>query len=592
MAQQARVIAVSGQVLAIGSEGPPRLLAAGEVLPAGVTVRPAAGAAVELLLDDGRTLLLDDRLAWLVGAEAPVPSTPQATAALQAVLDVLARGGDLDELEAAAAGAAGGAEGEGNSFVRLLRIVEDVTPNVYEYGVELAPTIDAPLLPQAEAAPTPAPEPAAPPPPAPITRALPCHAQSRVRVMGAGEGAASFEQRLSQEKNDGQWLLSDASFQSARGTLPHPFTITDQGGGRDPAFVVTPNFQAAPGDRLTFSATAVLDTDDRGADQYQVTLYRLTDAGWQAAGVLTSADGSYTHTFDEPGEYRVQFAVRDNTGGADKASATVALEPTPWFFDPVPGPEQVEVRPATGNLLANDVAGDGTLAEHTWALVGGTPQPDGSWLVAGEQGTLSVAPDGGFTYTPSPDAAGGEETFSYTLTDPDGDSSTATLTVTVTRTVLDPLAPQAAADAFAAAEADDDAGAGLASAALAAPDADRDGDGIPDALEDEGPSATAADDPEAGDLDADDGAADGAALALEDALDDALQGPQADTTLDDLLPPAGEAASGAEAAAGAAPDAPSDPADLTIIGLQLDAGPSSEIDLLEQQKDKGAPRDG
>ena len=61
-----------------------------------------------------------------------------------------------------------------------------------------------------------------------------------------------------------------------------------------------------------------------------------------------------------------------------------------------------------------------------------TPNPDGSISIAGEYGSLTIRPNGDYTYTRTPGSPGGvTETFRYTLTDVDGDSSAANLTIDI-----------------------------------------------------------------------------------------------------------------------------------------------------------------
>ena len=58
--------------------------------------------------------------------------------------------------------------------------------------------------------------------------------------------------------------------------------------------------------------------------------------------------------------------------------------------------------------------------------------------IAGAYGTLHIAADGSYTYTPTPGTdfpAGASDVFTYTITQPDGDSATATLTVSLTNHV-------------------------------------------------------------------------------------------------------------------------------------------------------------
>lgn len=67
-------------------------------------------------------------------------------------------------------------------------------------------------------------------------------------------------------------------------------------------------------------------------------------------------------------------------------------------------------------LLANDTAGDGGTA-----LIGWTNPA---------HGTLALAPDGSFAYTPQRDFLG-RDSFTYTMSDADGDRATATVTIDV-----------------------------------------------------------------------------------------------------------------------------------------------------------------
>lgn len=137
MAQYATVQSIVGQALAIGTDGQARLLKVGDVIALGETVRLGQGASIELLLDDGGSMALADNQTLVMGADAPQPADTAATGAITAVIQALESGADLsDELEAAAAGLAGGGEGDGSSFVRLLRIVEGVTPLAYDYPIE------------------------------------------------------------------------------------------------------------------------------------------------------------------------------------------------------------------------------------------------------------------------------------------------------------------------------------------------------------------------------------------------------------------------------------------------------------------------
>ncbi|WP_134114007.1 VCBS domain-containing protein [Oceanimonas baumannii] len=110
-----------------------------------------------------------------------------------------------------------------------------------------------------------------------------------------------------------------------------------------------------------------------------------------------------------------------------------------------------DVVSVTGNVIANGAATD--VADTTGAdgatvtgvvtgtVAEGAHVPDSSLTITGKYGTLTLNPDGGYTYTLDNDnqivqgltdgEALNDEVFSYTITDQDGDKSTATVTITI-----------------------------------------------------------------------------------------------------------------------------------------------------------------
>ncbi|SFL35701.1 hypothetical protein SAMN05421830_101765 [Desulfomicrobium norvegicum] len=90
----------------------------------------------------------------------------------------------------------------------------------------------------------------------------------------------------------------------------------------------------------------------------------------------------------------------------------------------------------SGNVLLNDLQGvEGALV----AEVGSSAVHFGGTVIEGTYGSLTIHPDGAYSYTPSyapddTDYIGGTltESFTYKLVQPDGDSDTATLTFDVT----------------------------------------------------------------------------------------------------------------------------------------------------------------
>src|SRR5690606_38318411 len=57
---------------------------------------------------------------------------------------------------------------------------------------------------------------------------------------------------------------------------------------------------------------------------------------------------------------------------------------------------------------------------------------DGSLVIAGQYGVLTISADGEYSYVRTPGTAGGvDDVFTYTLSDGDGDTDTATLTISI-----------------------------------------------------------------------------------------------------------------------------------------------------------------
>ncbi|WP_146115949.1 retention module-containing protein, partial [Malikia granosa] len=155
MAQIAKVVAITGDVIVVGLDGQTRVLKVGDAIENSETLRTLAGARVELQMTDGQLLSIapeqsvrvDDSLLQTEATPTAQEAAVQA-ATPEAVLQALQLGLDpLAALVAPAAGAtAGDGGGGGSSFVRLLRIVEGVEPLSYEYTLGPPVTIeDVPL---------------------------------------------------------------------------------------------------------------------------------------------------------------------------------------------------------------------------------------------------------------------------------------------------------------------------------------------------------------------------------------------------------------------------------------------------------------
>jgi len=153
-------------------------------------------------------------------------------------------------------------------------------------------------------------------------------------------------------------------------------------------------------------------------------------------GALTFAsDGSYTYapSANYNGTDTFVYQVSDGNGGVTNVVQTIQVAsvndaPTTVGFDAV----SLNSAPVAGTLTAQDVDGDAL----TFALAAnGGPS----------HGTVSIAPDGSFVYTPA-NGYDGADAFTYVVSDGKGGTATATVSLTL---VGDNDAPEATNTAFA-----------------------------------------------------------------------------------------------------------------------------------------------
>ncbi|PKO79716.1 MAG: hypothetical protein CVU19_16405, partial [Betaproteobacteria bacterium HGW-Betaproteobacteria-13] len=142
----ATVVSITGKAEARDQAGNLRLLKVGDALLEGETLVTAAGARAELLVvADGSIVPVGEDQAVLISADLSESTRPQANEAqladgtIQQVIQALNDGTNLDDvLEDPAAGLTGGGGGDGNDFVRLLRITEGVDPIEFEFEASTA----------------------------------------------------------------------------------------------------------------------------------------------------------------------------------------------------------------------------------------------------------------------------------------------------------------------------------------------------------------------------------------------------------------------------------------------------------------------
>ncbi len=137
-------------------------------------------------------------------------------------------------------------------------------------------------------------------------------------------------------------------------------------------------------------------------------------------GVMTiDALGAYVYTSTVAflGTDSFTYTVSDGFGGTDTATVTITVSNA----SPVANPDVASAAQngtTSGNVLTNDTDPDG----DTLSVTAST---------AATHGTATVAPNGAFTYTPTPGYAG-PDSFGYTLSDGMGGLGFGTVTVTVT----------------------------------------------------------------------------------------------------------------------------------------------------------------
>ncbi|HEV2529069.1 MAG TPA: Ig-like domain-containing protein, partial [Thermomicrobiales bacterium] len=213
------------------------------------------------------------------------------------------------------------------------------------------------------------------------------------------------------------------------GTDRFSYVVTDQAGATATGFitvtvaavndapVVLAGSRSTPEDVPFSGALAPLASD---IDSATLTFALVT--GPANATVVVSPDGTFTFTPnpDFNGTTSFTFSVDDGAGGVTEG--TFSINVTPVNDAPVATPgsfETDEDAPLTDTLapLASDIdPGD----QLSFVLA-----------VAPTSGTVTIASDGTFTYTPNPEA-NGTDTFTYRVSDGRGGSDTGTVTITIT----------------------------------------------------------------------------------------------------------------------------------------------------------------
>jgi hypothetical protein len=157
-----------------------------------------------------------------------------------------------------------------------------------------------------------------------------------------------------------------------------------------------------------------------------------------------NADGSYVYNpngkFEalrpmQIGSDSFTYTISDGAGGSDTATVTITINganevpvAAADVYNGVTGNTPYAVSAAAG-LLANDSDPDQPPSGLSVTHVNGVDVTTGPISVTG--GTVTVAADGGFVFTPTTGFTGAAS-FTYTLSDADGGTDTATATLNVT----------------------------------------------------------------------------------------------------------------------------------------------------------------
>ncbi|UXY14237.1 Ig-like domain-containing protein [Chitiniphilus purpureus] len=297
----------------------------------------------QITLGEDRTVLVDASVLGTEPADPVQSALAQVEAQTEQLAQVLEQGGDLSEvLEPAAAGLTGGGDNSGHSFVRLMRMVEQLRPGTFGFA-GLSAEEDTPLV--TETAPT------------------------------AGADAATVD-------------------------VPLPGNETPSVPATPPVDVGPP---AAPNQvPLVAAVSHVLQEDSSVSGRVSASdadndalLYSLKAGGGPEHGTVSlTADGSYVYTpaGDYNGADRFTVLVADGRGGITEA--VVSLLVTPVNDAPSGNDLAITTREDTavsGAVSASDRDGDGL------SYVKGSEPA---------HGTVTVDAGGNYIYVPAPDYNG------------------------------------------------------------------------------------------------------------------------------------------------------------------------------------------
>ncbi|MFD2665011.1 retention module-containing protein [Halomonas halophila] len=389
----ATVVSITGQAWARDADGNLRELSVGDALQEGETLVTSDGGRAVLDFGDGlepaaiaggeEVVMTPD----LASDQAPASEEASAQdgdiAALLAAIDE-GEGDLLEGLDATAAGGAGGAGGgdSGHGFVRLLRISENVSPLVFNYGANSL----------------------------------------------EGPNQVEFDPALVAEEDDSPTV--DTQDLNGDGDVVWESALSDGSGGG--SLTASGAFQIDTG----VDALDLIEVQDASGVWIPISANGTSVQG--AYGTLTvNTDGSWTYTLDDN---TLDHDGVDQTGAADQVQDAFAVRVTDDDGDVSPEATlTIDVNDdgpvAVDDTVTDEVPEDGSVDIDVFA--NDTAGADGVDLQSGVgvasqpgKGTVTYNGDGTFTYQANPGAEGADS-FTYTITDADGDTDTATVNLTI-----------------------------------------------------------------------------------------------------------------------------------------------------------------
>ena len=191
---------------------------------------------------------------------------------------------------------------------------------------------------------------------------------------------------------------------------------------------------------LTFNSTRIGNSDD----SFRYALEQKISGSWEVVSfdnASTLTDNTAISNLAANASYRIRLYVNDDSRWNSDAGATLNnIQLTTTLLTPVIAVAAGNIITDTNNYVGStDAWGSVDSLGQEGALismVNGQAVQSGGSSITGQYGTLLIAANGSYTYTPNTDLSnvGKSETFTYTLSQADGDSDTANLIIKISDT--------------------------------------------------------------------------------------------------------------------------------------------------------------